>query len=77
MEERVLQNQHNFCNVDNDNDNDDEYNEVNERLVKLDSEKTDQSNEVNVNKPDFQNLVCPLGQEQDELLWGKFRLTGL
>ena len=40
--------------VDNDNDdNDDEYNDVNEHLVKLDSDKTAQSNGVNVNKPDF------------------------
>ena len=60
--------------VDNDNDDiDDEYNDVNEHLVKLDSDKTDQSNEVNDNKPDFRNLVCPLGQGQDELLWGRFR----
>ena len=47
-------------NVDNDNDdNDDEYNDVNEHLVKLDSDRTDQPNEVNVNEPDFQSLVCP------------------
>ena len=40
--------------VDNDiDDNDDEYNDVNEHLLKLDSDKTDRSNEVNVNKPDF------------------------
>ena len=41
-------------NFDNDNDDkDDEYNDVNEHLVKLDGDKTDQSNEVNDNKPDF------------------------
>ena len=40
--------------VDNDyDDNDDEYNDVNEHFVKLDSDITDQSNEVNENKPDF------------------------
>ena len=40
--------------VDNDNDdNDDEYNDINEHLMKLESVKTDQSNEVNVNEPDF------------------------
>ena len=33
--------------------NDDEYNDVNEHLVKLDNDKTDQSNEVNDNKPEF------------------------
>ena len=39
---------------DNDNDdNDDEYNYANEHLVKFDSDKTDQSNLVNDNKPDF------------------------
>ena len=49
--------------VDNDNDdNDDEYNDVNGHLMKLDSDKTDQSNEVNVNKPDFWSLVYQLGQ---------------
>ena len=64
--------------VDNDNDDiDDEYNDVNEHLVKLDSDKTDQSNKVNDNKPDFRSLVCPLGQGQDELLWGRFRHPGL
>ena len=51
--------------------------DVNEHLVKLDSEKTDQSNEFNDNKPDFRSLVCPLGQGQDELLWGRFRHPGL
>ena len=55
--------------VDNDNeDNNDKYDDGNEHLVKLDSDKTDQSNEVNVNKPDYGSLVCPLGQEQDKLL---------
>ena len=40
--------------VHNDNDeNDDEYNDINEHLVKLDSDKKDQSNKVNVNEPDF------------------------
>ena len=64
--------------VDNDNDdNDDKYNDVNEHLVKLDSDNTDQSNEVNVNEPDFQSLVCPMGQEQDKLIWGRFRHPGL
>ena len=44
-------------NVENDNDdNDDEYNDINEHLVKLDSDKPDQSNEVNDNKTDFQGL---------------------
>ena len=44
-------------NVDNDNDdNDDEYNDINEHLVKLESDKPDQSNEVNDNKTDFQGL---------------------
>ena len=58
-------------NVDNDNDdNDDEYNVGNEHLVKLDSNKRDQSNEVNDNKPDFCSLVFRLGQGQDKLLWG-------
>ena len=62
---------------DVDNDNDDKYNDVNEHLVKLDSDKTDQLNEVNVNKPDFRSLVCPLGQGQDIFLWGRFRHPGL
>ena len=33
--------------------NDDEYNDVNEHLLKHDSDESDQSNEVNDNKPDF------------------------
>ena len=62
-------------NVDNDNDdNDDDYNYINEHLA---SDKTDQSNEVNDNKPDFQILVCQLGQGQDKLLWGRFKHPGL
>ena len=37
-------------NVDNDNDDINyKYNDVNEHLVKLESDKTDQSNEANVN----------------------------
>ena len=57
-----------------DNDySDDEYNDVNEHPVKLDCDKTDQSNEVNDNNPDFQSHVCPLGQVHDKLLWGRFR----
>ena len=62
---------------DVDNDNDDEYSDVNEHPVKLDSNKTDQLNEVNVNEPDFRSLVCPLGQWQNKLLWGIFRHPGL
>ena len=42
----------------------------NEHLVKFDRDKSDQSNEVNDNKPDFQSHICPLGQGQDKLLWG-------
>ena len=42
----------NFVDKDND-DNNDEYNDVNDHLVKLDIDEIDQSNEVNVNKPDF------------------------
>ena len=64
--------------VDKDNDdNDDEYNDVNEHVVKLDSDKTDLTNHVNVNKPDFLSLVCPLGQGQEKLLLGIFRHPGL
>ena len=41
-------------------------NDVNEHLVKLDSDKTDQSNEVNDNKPNFRSLVCPLHYAKKE-----------
>ena len=63
-------------NVDNDyDDNDYEFNDVIEHPVKLDIDKTDQSNEVDDNKPDIQSLICPLGQGQEKLLWGRFNLT--
>ena len=38
---------------DVDNDNEDEYNDINEHLVNIDCVKIYQSNEVNVNEPDF------------------------
>ena len=63
--------------VDNDNDDNDDEDNVNKHLVKLDIDETDQSIEVTVNQPDFQSFVCPLGQGQDQLLWGIFRHPGL
>ena len=62
---------------DDNDDSDDEYNDVNEHPVKLDCDKTDQSNEVNDNNPDFRSHVCPLGQVHDKHLWGRFRHPGL
>ena len=45
--------------IENDNnDNDDEYNDVNEHLVKLDIDKTDQSNESMITNLTFEALFA-------------------